>query len=203
MDVNELVQSAQKPSTWWLGGCAIYGDIVGTDRKTTRVRVAADDYGQQYPDLFPAVAAYMERIARRTGSPTVTGAQLLPTILFHTQALRFATELNEPLFYNKVTLVLPYRTDEGKAWRMWIDGEQLRMDDVYVDSRKILFVEQVRQQGAFLSLTDLNARYPGWEERWTIGTDLGLPQEDIVTQMFPKTSALTPSTSALSDITFE
>lgn len=201
-DLEQLVQYARQKSTWTLDDNKLRG-IVVDEAGQRHVQFDEAALSIHSPDLFAALEAYIKRSVRLTREPAVTGDALLPTVLLHTKAWRFASELDRPLWYGEVRSFLLYQTDEGKPWRMWLDGDLLRTDDAWVNGRRVLFVDKVKPQASVVSLTDLNARYPGWEERWLIGTQLGLTHDDLIVQMFPRETHLQAAGPTLSDITFD
>lgn len=84
----------------------------------------------------------------------------------------------------------------------WISGRRVFMTTADETLHYAPFVTKTENDQVRVELHYLSQHYPGWEQRWKIGLELGIQHDDLMGHVFDKNwSPITPV--ATTDITFD
>lgn len=102
------------------------------------------------------------------------------------------------LFTNLNTLHIP----SDKEKHIWVDGDLVLLKKAGLNNTGVPFVTACQTAGLTVSRADLDLRYPGWEERWRIGKELGVDTKVLLKEVFNQTAA-SLSPESLTGLTFD
>lgn len=140
---------------------------------------ALNHYHPALADTLRENIKYMD--SKRSGYPVVrTGqAQLLATLLLHgTISLVSGHSQNTHLF-SKIHDII----EAGDALFM-VRGTKLSLEHVVRGGTDIPIVKHATGYCCEVSKTFMDKAFPGWEQRWRIGTEVGVDMSDLMLQVF-------------------
>lgn len=154
----------------------------------------------EHPDLFAAIHAMFDWNNYNTG--------VLKGYVSSYEVLQTLENLKDP--------VPTFLSTDGKYWRLleignfmvyasdppqvWLKGARQRIVTVSSQGRQVQFVQGTHYDGWYADIRALDADYPGWEKRYSIGRELGIRVDELFDYCFSQTPA--PAVE-LTPITFE
>lgn len=162
--------------------------------------VPTSELAQLHP-LLPNLLRKVLADARRERMPEkILGEHMQPTLDILTGNF---VEFIDTSGYERIVsclsnLVLVFRTDN----RVLMTGGTHTVASVEVDGQELRFVVATRRVDTVVMKDELEARYPGWEKRWHVATELGVDLKDMLPHLFPSQTRPVKS-SDLHGVNFE
>lgn len=151
-----------------------------------------------HPDLSTAMDA-LNDITKSTGSQTIKSQLVTNTLkLLRGEHIEFRS-VND-----KLTLMLPRDLSDSvmaDQSHVCIYGKTLYCKEIHVGSKIIRVATAYAMFEYEVPKSELNQRYPGWQNRWAAAAELGLSDKELATFVFSNTVELTENLD-LKDITF-
>lgn len=111
-------------------------------------------------------------------------------------ALRFDDEAGKCCMVMDIFRVEP--DDDGR--RVFISANEINLETIQVDGVDVTLVVHCAQQGMNVLYTEMDAKFPGWAERYRIGNELGLDNEAIIQHVFTHVSS---AIAGMTSLTFD
>lgn len=136
---------------------------------------------------------------RERGDKTIDGLYLAVTLdLLNSGGIEFVDWLGNKRLYSELTAIKTRAaTDE-----VLIDGTLVVVSTFEHASEQVRFVTDYTRCDSIVKKSELENTYPGWEQRWLIAQELGLPIHEMRQHIFDK-GPFTDQGINTSDIRFE
>lgn len=165
-----------------------------------RYKVAKRELAALHPDLPATLDVLFSWLSRNKNQFHIEARHLLDNARFlNGQLLAFVDEDSQPRYFQSVSKLKSF-THFKQDSLMRIQGHELTTETLN-GTRFVVGFDNTRR-ALSVSKTAMNTQYPGWENRWNTGLELGVENQQLLDHVF--CSSQQPQTSiSLGGITFD
>lgn len=163
--------------------------------------VTAVELAMVHPRLPLTLATQLMWERENTGRPDVriTTTATLLAMLYKQTVLVDDWDGNAHLFKTLSRVEIPF----GSKTLVHLHGLELFTETVKIENEAVSILKYTRDVTVVTRRRNLSQRYPGWDQRLSIGADLGIEFGALMAQVFPQETLGKRETVSISDVSFE
>lgn len=144
------------------------------------IHVTSEELNRLHPQFSNAVLARMELSRKTEGFNVVYAAEVVCTLeMLNGLSLSFV-DVNG----HQKTVALSGALDAVPDGRWRISGRLVQVHHFTHEGADYPYVVSAVYASSIVSSEELDARYPGWNQRWLTASELGLPLKDCFAHVF-------------------
>lgn len=187
---DELIASVLTP--YMLTGTSAHED---DDREEHRVSDC--ELEAIHPDFALAVRALITWCKTTYGLQWGTGDEVIATKNYlTTPSYQVRDSFNRLLLLNNIFAIT---IDERKGGATFM-CDSITVEQLHCADREVSVVVESFRGGSFIKKDELDARFPGWLQRYTLGVELGVDYNDVIAYTLNVGTSLS---SPMKDIIFD
>lgn len=177
---------------WQKHGDSEYTVTTGMDIYTLRDYLVTSSFlAAQHPDLPETLAALFDYRVTSLGLDLLYTQEVLATIdLLREKIVTLTSTIGFDVLLCDLQSINPYKNSELK---MEVKGRCISEVPHFFNNKNFRVALSSTYQTVFVTRFELERRFPGWEKRWHLCTELGYLEQDAIKHVFmlePKISTL-------------